>query len=216
MSESWNDRRLARRVRAATGQPLRPFRWWQAFRRSVLSITLEREDRPAVHTIEVRHGGDSNGVVRACLYLDGSRHLESRLPARFPVDGGHIEVRKGPVGLRRCHFVAHDGTIRRLEPDPRSAEGRRARFARQHPAGSALVGAISMVMLIIGVALGALQTAEPIAQVPAIAATLGTFRSPVHLPTWLNLTLGLGAVVGSIERALRMQYHWLLDSGAAT
>jgi hypothetical protein len=182
----------------------------------VLSIALEHDGRLVVHTVEVRHGGDSNGVVRASLYLDGHRHLESRLPARFPVDRGHIEVRKSPAGLRRCHFVADDGTTRQLEPDPRSAEGRRARFARRHPGASAVVGAISVVLLVVGVALGALQAAGPISHVPAIATTLGTFGSPVHLPTWLNLTLGLGAVVGSIERALRMQYHWLLDSGAAT
>lgn len=216
MSAGWNDRRLERRARPADGRPLRPFRWWQAFRRSLLSITLEHEGRPVVHTVEVRHGGGANGVVRASLYVDGVRHLESRLPARFPVDGGHIEVRRSPAGLRRCHLVTHDGTARALEPDPRSAEGRRARFARRHPVASSLVGAVSVALLVVGVTLGALQAAEPVSQVPAIASTLGTFHSPVHLPTWLNLSLGLGAVAGSVDRALRMQYHWLLDSGAAT
>lgn len=216
MSPGWNDRRLTKRARPADGRPLTPFRWWQLLRRSLLSITLEHEGRPVVHTVEVKHGGDSNGVVRASLFLDGVRHLESRLPARFPVEGGHIEVRKGPAGLRRCHLVGEDGQVRQLEPDPASAEGRRARFARQHPGASALVGAASVALLLVGVALGALQAAEPISQVPAIATTLGTFSSPVELPTWLNLTLGLGAAVASVERALGMRYHWLLDGGAAT
>ncbi len=216
MSSSWNERRLTRRARPADGRDLTRFRWWQLLRRSVMSIALESGGGTVVHTIEVKHGGDSNGVVRARLYLDGILRLESRLPARFPVDGGHIEVRKSPAGLRRCHFVAHDGTARALEPDPRSAEGRRTRFARRHPVASALVGAVSAGLLVTGVVLGALQAAEPISEIPQIATTLGTFESPLRLPAGLNLLLGLGAVIGAVERALRMQYHWLLDSGAGT
>ncbi len=216
MSPSWNDRRLARRARPVDGRPLTPFRWWQLLRRSVLSISLDNGGRPVVHTVEVRHSGDSNGVVRARLYLDGVLTLESRLPARFPVDGGHIEVRKSQGGMRRCHFVAHDGTTRALVPDPRSAEGRRMRFARHHPVASALVGTISIALLLIGIGLGALQAAGPISEIPPIAATLGTFHSPVRLPVWLNVCLGLGASAAAIERALRLQYHWLLDGGAGT
>lgn len=216
MSSTWNDRRLTRRARPANGRPLTPFRWWHLLRRSVLSISLDRAGEPVVHTVEVRHGGDSNGVVRAGLYLDGILHLESRLPARFPVEGGHIEVRKSQGGMRRCHFVAHDGTTRPLVPDPRSAEGRRMRFARHHPHASAIIGATSIAMLLIGIVLGALQAAGPVSELPPIAATLGTLQSPVRLPVWLNLCLGLGASAAAIERALRLQYHWLLDSGAGT
>jgi hypothetical protein len=216
VSSTWNDRRLTRRARPANGRPLTPFRWWQLLRRSVLSISLDRAGEPVVHTVEVRHGGDSNGVVRAGLYLDGILHLESRLPARFPVEGGHIEVRKSQGGMRRCHFVAHDGTTRPLVPDPRSAEGRRMRFARHHPRASAIIGATSIAMLLIGIVLGALQAAGPVSEIPPIAATLGTLQSPVRLPVWLNLCLGLGASAAAIERALRLQYHWLLDSGAGT
>jgi hypothetical protein len=90
------------------------------------------------------------------------------------------------------------------------------RFARHHPAGSALIGAASIALLLIGFGLGALQAAEPISEIPVIASTLGTFPSPVRLPPWLNLCLGLGASAAAIERALRMQHHWLLDSGAGT
>lgn len=216
VSTSWNDRRLTRRARPADGRPLAPFRWWQLLRRSVLSISLEHAGEPVVHTVEVRHGGDSNGVVRAGLYLDGILRLESRLPARFPVEGGHIEVRRSQGGMRRCHFVAQDGTTRQLVPDPRSAEGRRMRFARDHPAASAMVGAASLVLLAVGLGLGALQATGPVSEVPPVAATFGTFQSPVLLPVWLNLCLGLGASAAAVERALRMQYHWLLDSGAGT
>ena len=212
----WNDRRLARRARPADGRPLTPFRWWQLLRRSLLSTTLEVDGRPVVHTVEVRHGGDGHGVVRAQLYLDGVLRLRSRLPARFPVEGGHIEVRRGPAGLRACRLVTPDGTVRPLEPDPASAEGRRLRFARRHPGASRVVGAISVLLLVAGRVRGALQAAEPVSQVPPIAETLGTFESPLRLPLWLNLAVGLGAAAAAVERALRLQYHWLLDGGAAT
>lgn len=211
-----NERRLARRAKPATGRPLQPFRWWHLLRRSVLSIDLATAHGVVSHTVEVRHGGDSNGVVRAQLYLDGVLHSRSRLPALLPVTGGHIDVRRSPAGLRRCHFIAMDGTEHRLIPHPRSAEGRRLRFAQRHPAASRVIGAASVVLLAIGVALGALQVAEPISQIPQVAASLGTFDSPVRLPAGLNLALGLGAALGAVERALRLRYHWLLDGGAAT
>lgn len=214
---SWNDRRLSRRVKPGDGRPLRPFRWWHMLTRSVLSISLPAGGRVVVHSVEVMHGGDLNtGEVMARLYRDGRLDAESRVPARFPVEGGVIEVRTSEAGMRRCAFVADDGSEHQLVPDPASAEGRRMRFAREHPGPSRLVGAVSILVLLIGVGVNLLQVAEPISQIPPIADTIGTFESPVNLPLWLNISLGLAAAVGATERALRMRYHWLLDSGAGT
>ena len=70
--------------------------------------------------------------------------------------------------------------------------------------------------LLIGVGLNLLQAAQPISEIPAIAESLGTFESPLRLPVWLNVTLGVGAALGATERAMRMRYHWLLDGGAGT
>ncbi|MFP5072481.1 hypothetical protein ACLFMI_22795 [Pseudonocardia nantongensis] len=39
------------------------------------------------------------------------------------------------------------------------------------------------------------------------------FESPVQLPLWLNIALGVGAAVGSTERALRLRYSWLDSAG---
>lgn len=217
MSGSWNARRLVKRVEPGDGRDLQPFRWWQMTRRSVMSIALPVDGRPVMHTIEVKHGGDAaTGVVRAGLYLDGRLRAQSKVPTRFPVAHGHIEVRTSPVGLRRCHFVAHDGTQRRLDPDPQSAEGRRMRLAHEHPVTSRTTSAVSVLMLLIGIALNLLQAAEPISEIPALADTFGPFASPLHLPVWLNLALGFAAVAGAMERALHMRYHWLLDGGAGT
>lgn len=182
-----------------------------------MSIALPVDDRQVMHTIEVKHGGDAEtGVVTAGLYLDGQLRAQSKVPARFPVTYGHIEVRTSQVGLRRCHFVAHDGTERRLEPDPKSAEGRRMRFAHAHPRASGFIGAVSVLMLLIGAGLNMLQAAGPISEIPFLAEKFGPFESPVHLPVWLNLALGFGAVVGAMERAMGMRHHWLLDGGAGT
>ncbi|MFD5694127.1 hypothetical protein [Streptomyces rubiginosohelvolus] len=218
MGLSWNDRRLERRVKPGDGKPLKPFRWWQMTRRSLLSIVLPvGGGLSATYTVEVKHGGDAEtGVVRARLYRDGICEAESKLPARFPAPGGTIEVRRSEVGMRRCHFVADDGREARLVPDPRSAEGRRMNFAREHPGASALIGAVSVVLLLIGVGLNLLQAAQPISEIPAIAESLGTFESPLRLPVWANVTLGVGAALAATERAMRMRYHWLLDGGAGT
>ena len=142
--------------------------------------------------------------------LDGQLRAQSKVPARFPVTHGHIEIRTSQVGLRRCRFVAHDGTERPLVPDPKSAEA----FARAHPLAIGFISAASVLMLPIGVGLNVLQAAKLISEIPFIADVFGPFESPLHLPVWLNLALGLGAVVGAMERAMHMRHHGLLDGGA--
>lgn len=194
MTPGWNDRRLVERVEPGDGRQLAPFRWWQMTRRSVLSIALPTDPatpggEPSVYTIEVKHGGDpETWEVVAGLYRDGRHVAESKVPALFPVPGGHIDVCTSEVGMRRAHFVADDGTEHRLEPDPRSAEGLRMRFAREHPAASGLIGVVSIVLLLVGLSLNLLQTAEPISEIPPIADTIGTFESPVCQPgSWVRM-----------------------------
>lgn len=82
---------------------------------------------------------------------------------------------------------------------------------------SRVVGGVAVVLLLVGVGLNVLQIIEPISRIPRIppiAESVGVFESPLHLPLWLNLTLGLGAALGSTERALKLRYHWLLDGVA--
>lgn len=90
------------------------------------------------------------------------------------------------------------------------------RLSRQHPAASRALGTAAIAVLIVGLSLNLLQLAEPVSRISAIADTFGIFESPVHLPLWLNLSIGIAAALGATERALTMRYHWLLDSGAAT
>ncbi|MDL9946904.1 hypothetical protein QSJ19_15170 [Gordonia sp. ABSL11-1] len=216
MLSKWQRQRAARRVQPGDGYGLQPFRWWQLPGRALLSLPLPDDTAPSrTYTVDVRHWqNQSSGDVTADLYLDGRHHASSKLPARFPVEGGTIEVAMSGFGLKRCHFVTTTGAEHQLSPDPRSAEGRRARLQHRHPALSSSIGALSVTLLLIGVALLALQIAEPISQIPPIADSLGIFVSPIALPVWLNIALGVGAAIASMERALRLRYHWLLDAAA--
>lgn len=203
-----------KRAEPGDGSALKPYRWWQPFSRTLMFARL-RETDGALHTwaVDVRLGGDANGVVRAVLYRDALAQATSKLPAAFPVPGGEIEVVASGYGLRRCHFVTADGTVRQLAPDRSSAEGYRARLHRRHPGVSRAVSAVSIGVLVVALVLGVPQIVDQVSHIPWIAENVGTFDSPFHLPVWFNVTLTIAALVASTERALRLRYNWLLDGG---
>ncbi|WP_431075216.1 hypothetical protein [Microbacterium phyllosphaerae] len=207
-------RRAARRAKPGDGHELQRYRWWQPFSRSLMHARLVGPDgRVETWSVDVRHGGDENGVVRARLYRDGVNQATSKLPAAFPVPGGVIEVATSGYGLKRAHYIGDDGIERQLSPDAASAEGRRARLHRKAPGLSRAIGGASIVVLAISLVLGVPQLAEQITSIPPIADAVGTFESPFHLPPWANISLIVAALVASTERALRLRYNWLLDGG---
>lgn len=202
------------KIEPGDGHTLQPYRWWQPFTRSLFHLRLTGDGGvPETWSVDVRHGGDSNGEVRAELYRDGHHHARSKLPAGFPTPGGTIEVAVSGFGLRRCHYVSRGGTERQLVPDPASAEGRRARLERTHPAVSRMIGIASVLVLAFALVLGVPQIIEQITHIPPIAESVGTFVSPFHLPAWANVSLVLATLVASTERSLRLRYNWLLDGG---
>ncbi|MGI5429460.1 hypothetical protein [Streptomyces sp. CA-179760] len=215
MFKEWRHRRAVRRVEPGDGRALRRFRWWQMLTRALFRLRLTNEDgRQTVYAVDVRHQNASDGHVKAHLYLDGRHHAESRVPAVFPVRGGTVEVNASGFGLKRCHYVTAEGTEFPLVPDPASAEGRRARLDRSHPALSRCMGFLSATVLVIGLVLLILQLAEQVTRDPeGVARYVGTFISPVDLPAWANAVVGLVTAAASTERALRLRYHWLLDGG---
>lgn len=210
----WKRRRAARKVRPGDGHALQRFRWWQPFSRSLLHLRLTEDNGPD-HTwsVDVRHGGNSDGEVLANLYRDGQHHARSKLPAVFPVPGGVVEVVVSGFGLKRCHYVSDHGDQRQLMPDPASAEGRRARLDHHHPVLSRTVGLLSITVLVIALLLGIPQIAEQVSSIPPVADRFGTVTSPITLPVWLNVSLFVATLVASTERALRLRNHWLLDGG---
>lgn len=209
MFDEWRQKRAIDRVRVGDGRALQPFRWWQLPGRALFYLHVDELD----YAVDVRHWqNQSSGEVDAHLYR-GDRHLaESKLPATFPVEGGLIQVAMSGFGIKRCHYVTDDGTERQLTPDPASAEGRRARLDRNHPVASHLAGALSIVMLLIGVAALVVQMAEHLSQIQPVADSIGVFTNPFDVPLWLNIALTVGAALASLERGLRVRYHWLLDS----
>ncbi|MGJ3404288.1 hypothetical protein [Glutamicibacter sp. Je.9.36] len=202
---------LNHRVRAGSGEPVKRLRWWQIFSRSLRTIALPSPDGTAsTYTVDVRHGGDmADGVIRARLYVNGSLHSYSKMPARFPVPGGHIEVAANGFGLKRCHYMPAGGSELQLAPDPASAEGCRARLHHRHPGLSRFIGIVSTALVLAGLCITVPQILESISQIPPIADSIGTFTSPVQLPLQGNLFIGFAAVLGSTERALRMRSSWI-------
>jgi hypothetical protein len=188
-------------------------RWWQLLTRSVRTTALAGPDGSvSTYTVDVRRGGDlRDGEVRARLYVDGGLHAVSKMPARFPVPGGHVVVAVRATGLRRCHYQRADGTAVPLTPHPASAEGRRARLARSHPRLSRLVGTASTVVVLVGVAVVLPQALAALSVLPPVADVLGTFESPLRLPLAVDVGIGVAVVLASTERALRLKATWLDD-----
>ena len=214
MFSNWRRRRAAGRVKAGDGHRLQPYRWWQPLSRALLHLDLPDEDgQQHTWSVDVRLWGDADGEVLAQLYRDGRHHAQSKLPATFSVPGGDIEVVTSQFGLRRCHFVAADGSARQLMPDAASAEGRRARLERRHPFVGRAIGLASIVVLLVAAVLGIPQILDQVSHIPQVAENIGTFASPFSLPAWLNVTLLVATLAASTERALRLRHHWLLDGG---
>jgi hypothetical protein len=211
MDENWRQRRQARRVRAGDGRPLPAFRWWQLLGRSLLTIRLPRAGGGTVdYAVDVRQWGDhDDGEIRARLYRDGVQHALAKVPARFAVEGGTIEVAVGGWGIKRCHYVTPDGAARLLTPHPASAEGRRARLDRERPTLSRTIGLVATVAVVVGVVLTLLQLVEPITSIPPVREAIGVIESPLRLPTSAYVAIGVVTLLGSLERALRLRTSWL-------
>ncbi|WAB84680.1 hypothetical protein OVN20_03685 [Microcella daejeonensis] len=220
---TWLQRMNARRAKTGDGSPMPRFRWWQLLSRSVFELP-PAPGRPARYTVDVRHAGDrTDGAVRARLYRDGGLTAVSKLPTAFPVEGGAIEVAVNSIGLRRCHFVPAGGGAgggagtgagagggeQVLTPLPASAEGRRARFDREHPAASRLVGALALAAVLIGVAVGGYELVMQLSSIPAVVEAIGVIERPFRVPLEVGIAVGAGAVLGGLERTLRLRSTWL-------
>ncbi|GAB2585630.1 hypothetical protein Aab01nite_52640 [Paractinoplanes abujensis] len=211
MFDDYRRRRAIARVKPGNGRPLKRFRWWQTFSRSLFFLP----QGGSVYAVDVRQWQQfttEDGKGKAQLYLNGVQVAVSTLPAVFEVPGGVIEVASSPFGLKRCHYVSDDGAERQLTPDPASSEGRRARLDRDHPGLSRTIGVLSVLLLLIPLALAVPQVLEAITKVPPIAERFGPFVSPVDLSAWQNIALGLVAAAASTERAARLRYNRLLDT----
>ncbi len=205
----WQSQKIVHKVQRGDGHLLEPYHLKHLFSRSLFYAKL-REDDDIVHIYAVNVNYFSEESTTE-LYRDGKHWATSELPAIFPVPGGMIEVATSTYGLKRMHYVTHEGTEHPLAPDPLSTEGLRMRFDARFPGVSAIVGKIAIVVLLVSLLLGLPQLAATISQISFIADLVGTFESPVALPNWLNRTLLVSGALAAVERALMLRSHWLID-----
>ncbi len=210
--------RYRRRLQVSKAKPgdgslLQPYRLWQLSSRSLFSVELrDQAGRRGVYEVDVRHLADSTTRKSpASLYRDGVQVLRGNVPVAFPVPGGVIEVATSPYGVKRMHYVGHDRREQTLKPHPRSQEGLRSRFDRRFPRTSAVIGAVSLVVLLVGLAMALATAVEQITRIEVVAQHLGTFVSPVHLPGWAKFVLSAAGALAALDRALRLKSTWMAD-----
>lgn len=211
-----------RRAKPGDGSALKDLHWWQLLTRTQFFLDpAEDRGRTAHYAVDVRflaaelEGGKiAEGARHApvALYRDGEQLHIATPPVAFAVPGGSIEVATSMYGLTRLHHVHDDGTAHALRPHPRSLEGLRARFGRRHPRVSATIGLLAILVLLTGLVLTVPQLAEQLTSLDAVAERVGTFTSPIQLPTWANTSLLIAGALAATERALTLRNHWLIDA----
>ena len=201
------------KAKPGDGSRRQPFRFWHVLSRSLFALELPDEyGRPHRYEVDVHHLRDSSSAKRpAALYRDGVQVLAANLPVTFPVPGGVIEVAVSQYGVKRMHHVTDDGRERALRPDPRSLEGRRARFEQRFPRTSALIGAVGLVVLLVGLAGTLSAAAEQITRIEVVAQHVGTFTPPIRLPVWATTALAVAVALAAVDRALRLKSTWMAD-----
>lgn len=213
MFDKYRRRWQLAKAKPGDGSRLPRFRFWHLLSRSLFALELlDGSGRPHRYEVDVHHMRDSSSAKRpAALYHDGVQVLAANLPVTFPVPGGVIEVAVGQYGVKRMHHVTDDGHERALRPDPCSLEGRRARFGHRFPRTSAVIGAVGLVVLLVGLAGTLGVVAEQITRVEVVAQHVGTFTSPIRLPLWATIALGVAGALAATDRALRLKSTWMAD-----
>ncbi|WP_256840440.1 hypothetical protein [Ornithinimicrobium faecis] len=206
----WRRKRQPPRTEPGDGSALQPHRPWQMLSRSVFHIELADEDGVARdYAADVRYFS-ADGTVD--FYVDGRQELVSEQPTAFPVPGGVVEVSVGSTGLRRIHLVPDDGGQERtLTPVRHSAEYWRAVTDHRFPVLSKWIGRVASVILLLGLVLFGPQLLEALTQWEVVGDRFGTYTSPISLPGWANTSLLVAGTAASLERALTLRSHWLID-----
>lgn len=207
-------RKRARKVKPGDGSHLTSYRWWEPVWRSLLTTTLlEGDGTHHSYAVDIDFFDLTWDLdTRARLYRDGVQVAVAPTPAVFEVHGVRIEVATSMYGLTRAHVVAPHQGERALTPHPRSGEGRRAALAAKRPVLSQIIGGAAIAVLLVSLAAAIPAILELITSWDVIAEYVGTYVSPVDLPSWVATPLVVAAIAAAIERALTLRNHWLLDA----
>lgn len=189
-----------KKSRPGDGSAIRPLRRWDSIWRGRFGT----DHRGARYDIDVNFFDLDERVY---LYLDGAQWAWQRSPAKFALGNEtFIEAELSKYGMKLARLTSPSGT-QQLQPIAGTAEAWRLRFHRQHRGWSRLLGALSWSILAGSLLLELPQLVEAIAE----GTGWFTFASPVALPPGVNIALTLAGVAAGLERALRLQHHWLLD-----
>lgn len=210
MWKRWVRKRRMGKVEPGDGSALKPHRPWQMLSRSVFRVNLADEAG-----VEHEYSVDVDYFdwdEKVSFYRDGRQELTAVAPAAFPVPGGLVEVEVGTFGLSRMHLVPDSGEAERvLRPVRHSAEYWRAVLDHRLPRLSRWIGRIAIVILLIGLVVFVPQLLELVTHWDLVAERVGEFTSPISLPAWANTWLLVLGILASLERALTLRNHWLLD-----
>ncbi|MFS0786666.1 hypothetical protein ABC345_09840 [Shouchella sp. 1P09AA] len=203
-------RRLAiKKVKAGDGHTLKPYRLWHIFTHSLFHITITKENNEQVHyALKSRYFADDSSVD---LYHGKTHVAYSTLPASIPIENGILEVKSGGSGINQIRYRTDEAETFSIYPDKRSVRGWRLGLHRHFPVISNCLGLLAILVLLASLALGLPQIVEQISEIPWIAEHIGTFQSPINLPVWLNVAIGLATGFAATERALMLRSHWLID-----
>ncbi|MFB4211495.1 hypothetical protein ACE1TH_06195 [Shouchella sp. JSM 1781072] len=203
-------RRLAiKKVKAGDGHTLKPYRLWHIFTHSLFHITITKENNEQVHyALKSRYFADDSSVD---LYHGKTHVAYSTLPASIPIENGILEVKSGGSGINQIRYRTDKAETFSIYPDKRSVRGWRLGMHRHFPVISNCLGLLAILVLLASLALGLPQIVEQISEIPWIAEHIGTFQSPINLPVWLNVAIGLATGFAATERALMLRSHWLID-----
>lgn len=189
-----------RKSRPGDGSAIRPLRRWDSIWRGRFGT----DHRGVRYDIDVNFFDLDERVY---LYRDGAQWRWQRSPAQFSLgDETFIEAELSTYGMKRVRLTFPGGT-QQLQPIPGTAEAWRMRLHQQHRGWSRLLGALSWSILVVSLLLELPQLLEAVAE----GTGWFTFTSPIALPSGVNIALTLAGVAAGLERALRLQHHWLLD-----
>ncbi|MCK0110985.1 hypothetical protein MWU75_02370 [Ornithinimicrobium sp. F0845] len=210
MWRAWRRERQLAKVKPGDGSALKPHRLWHIPTRSVFRIELPDEDGVEhEYSVDVDYF-DWDDTTR--FYRDGREQFVAESPAAFPVPGGVVEVATGTFGVTRMHHVPDGGGGEQvLRPVRNSGEYWRAVAGHRYPRLSRWVGRVAIAVLAVGLVFFVPQLLELVTSWDVVAERVGTFTSPFSLPGWLSTTLFVAGIAASLERALSLRNHWLLD-----
>ncbi|WP_454300822.1 hypothetical protein [Salana multivorans] len=210
MFERSRRRKRLKKVKPGDGRPLKPYRPWHSLWRTLFLLDVEEPDgTPTRYAVDVDYFVFDDTVS---LYRDGEQVAKAEPPAVLPTSVGVIEVETTMYGLRRMHLVREDGSEQQLRPHRGTPEEWRSRMGSRFPRASRVIAGAAIAVLIVGLVLVVPQALERISEIEWVATNIGTFRSPVELPAWLNATLVTAGLLAAFERALTLRNHWLIDA----